>query len=164
MTSTNDILAHNRSGIGGGNNSTITLINDTLYDNHGQGAYVQEGSTMLVSNTIVVGHDAGLEIDTPAPVSTLIESYNLLSNTTNYNGAVTKRGHTILNQDPLFVDAAADNFHLLLNSPAVNKGDDSVAPAVDFDGHTRPQGPHVDIGADEYLYNGLHLPVIMRTS
>jgi hypothetical protein len=164
VTSTNDIFAHNFSGIGGGNNSTITLINDTLYDNHGQGAYVQEGSTMLVSNTIVVGHDNGLEIGPQAPASTLIESYNLLSNTTNYNGAVTKGGNTILNQDPLFVDVAADDFHLQVTSPALDSGDDSVAPAVDFEGTSRPQGPQVDIGAYEYLYSGLHLPVIIRTS
>ena len=62
------------------------------------------------------------------------------------------------------MDAAADDFHLLVNSPAVNKGDDSVAPPIDFEGTSRPQGPQVDIGAYEYRYSGLHLPVIMRTS
>lgn len=53
------------------------------------------------------------------------------------------------NQDPLFADPNANDFHLGPGSPArdaVNAG-----PPFDFEGEARPQGERFDIGADESL-------------
>jgi hypothetical protein len=52
--------------------------------------------------------------------------------------------------DPLFVDAAAADFHLQASSPAIDSGTSAEAPAVDFDGNVRPQGAGFDIGAFEH--------------
>lgn len=41
------------------------------------------------------------------------------------------------------------DFHLMANSPAMNKGSPSDVPAIDYDGRPRPQGSAPDIGAFE---------------
>ena len=51
--------------------------------------------------------------------------------------------------NPLFVDAANNNFHLQSNSPCINAGSSSDAPLYDFDGNSRVMPP--DIGAYEYV-------------
>jgi hypothetical protein len=54
-----------------------------------------------------------------------------------------------VNTDPAFVDPTNGDYHIRVVSPAVDKADPSMAPAVDIDGDARPQGPAPDIGADE---------------
>ncbi len=51
--------------------------------------------------------------------------------------------------EPLFVDAPAGNYRSAPNSPAVDKGTSTDAPAVDIEGVARPQGAGFDIGAYE---------------
>jgi hypothetical protein len=166
VTSTNDILARNYKAFNAHADSRLTLVNDTLYNNtrsgDGIGVGVRERSTALVSNTIIAGHSVGLDLDNADPPVVLVEDYNLLKNTTNYQGSVTTGTHTILNQDPKFVNAAKDDFHLLLSSPAIDKASAAWAPAVDFYGTTRPQGPKPDIGAAEYTYARVYMPVIKK--
>ena len=50
--------------------------------------------------------------------------------------------------DPLFVGAAARDFHLAAGSAAINAGKMTDAP-TDIDGNPRPQGTSLDIGAYE---------------
>jgi hypothetical protein len=55
--------------------------------------------------------------------------------------------------DPLFVVPAwgtTGDYHLQPNSPAIDSGTATGAPATDLDGKTRPQGKGFDIGAYEY--------------
>jgi hypothetical protein len=52
--------------------------------------------------------------------------------------------------DPLFVNAAAHDFHLMAASPAIGKGVVTNA-STDFDGNARPQGGSWDIGAFEHV-------------
>ncbi|MBN1673952.1 MAG: right-handed parallel beta-helix repeat-containing protein [Kiritimatiellae bacterium] len=52
--------------------------------------------------------------------------------------------------DPLFVDAAAGDYHLQAKSPAIDAGVALPEVTEDFDGVTRPQGAGCDAGAYEY--------------
>jgi len=56
-------------------------------------------------------------------------------------------GERVVN--PLFVDVSNGNFHLLANSPAINKGA-NLDYKLDFDNKSVPVGPKPDIGAYEY--------------
>jgi len=166
LTSINDVFAHNAGGVGaaaGGYDrsfSDVTIINDTFYDNGRVGVEANMTSTVYVTNTIVYSHDRGLSLNDPA--STLIGDYNLLSNTVNYAGGVAPGTNDITDEDPLFLDAPNDDFHIASNSPAVDTGTDAGAPSVDFEGDTRPQGSGVDIGADEAAGQDIYLPIIMK--
>lgn len=56
--------------------------------------------------------------------------------------------------DPKFTDAAAGDFHLLLNSPAIDLGDPAFVPAEgerDLSGGPRIIGKAVDCGAYEFI-------------
>jgi parallel beta-helix repeat protein len=54
----------------------------------------------------------------------------------------------------LFVNPAANNYHLLATSPAVDAGTAANAPPADLDGNPRPSGSAIDIGAYEYVPAG----------
>lgn len=56
---------------------------------------------------------------------------------------------TNINADPMFVDPARGNFHLMATSPAKDAADPNATLNVDVDGDARPQGARRDIGADE---------------
>lgn len=55
---------------------------------------------------------------------------------------------------PLFVDAAAGDLHVLPGSPTIDRIPAAQAPALDVDGHARPQGVSSDRGADEWVACG----------
>jgi hypothetical protein len=169
LTSTNNVFARNTGGAlahGSAFSPTMTFINDTFYDNGRVGVEANRNSTVYVTNTIVYSHVEGLKLGDPG--STLVGDYNLLSNTVNYAGGAAGGLNDIIGQDPLFVNATAGDFHLPSNSPAIDKGNDTVAPADDFDGDQRPSDgdfdgtARADIGADEYWPQTLYLPIILR--
>jgi hypothetical protein len=75
-----------------------------------------------------------------------------LSNNLYYNfGAAPAQDASAISANPLFVNAAAGNFHLQSGSPAINTGTASVSTVVtvDHEGVNRPQGGGFDIGAYE---------------
>ena len=53
-----------------------------------------------------------------------------------------------ISADPLLADAVG---HLSAGSPAIDAGTCAQAPAFDFEGDARPQGPACDIGRDELV-------------
>jgi len=57
----------------------------------------------------------------------------------------------MLDDDPLFVNSAGNDFHLLFSSPCRNTGDNSsVTEEYDFEGDQRNAYGIVDMGADEF--------------
>lgn len=67
----------------------------------------------------------------------------------------------LYNQDPLFADTSMNNFRLLMNSPAINAGNNAAAAGigVDLDGLPRMEGI-VDMGAYEFGSSAGTAPII----
>ncbi len=84
------------------------------------------------------------------PAQNVTIDHNLIDGFRDYGDEV--RGTDFVEADPLFVDTAAKNFRLLVNSPAIDAGSPTDAPTVDFDNKPRPNGSGFDIGAFEYDY------------
>jgi len=59
-------------------------------------------------------------------------------------------GSTNLIADPQLKNIAAEDYHLLVTSPALDHGDPASTVGVDFDGTARPQGAGRDSGALEF--------------
>jgi len=58
-----------------------------------------------------------------------------------------------ISEDPLFVDLEGNDYHLLLDSPCIDAGNNSYIPEpnqTDIDNEPRICAVNVDIGADEY--------------
>lgn len=72
-------------------------------------------------------------------------------------------GSALITDCPQFVDFAADNFRLMLNSPCINTGInmDWMAGALDLDGRRRLDrwSRQVDMGAYEFLFRGMMIGV-----
>jgi uncharacterized repeat protein (TIGR01451 family) len=102
-------------------------------------------------NNILVGNNIGVEVD-PGELSAMPADWtnNLVFGNTVANYQVVPDQTGIggnLSVDPQFVNQAAGNYDLQAGSPAINKGSDVGAPALDFDGVQRVSP--VDIGAFE---------------
>ena len=119
MTSTNDIFAKNDRAISAWNDNEIVLINDTFDDNGAAVASVRQNSMLLVSNSIIVGDEVGLDADNS---SSAAGDFNLMKNDMDYTGAAGGGAQDILGQDPEFVDAENDDYRLRGTSPAIDAG------------------------------------------
>jgi hypothetical protein len=58
----------------------------------------------------------------------------------------------LMQQPPIFVDEAGNDFHLKLSSPCIDAGTATDAPSTDYDGDSRPMGDGIDMGYDETSY------------
>jgi parallel beta-helix repeat protein len=127
-----------------------TLVANTL-GSGGEGIYIGQDSMPSVLNNLIVSHTYALYLDTTfAPTV----DYNTwwASSLAPYNSAPD--GEHNFEADPLFVNAAAEDYHLTLDSPCIDAGLNTGSVATDFDGETRPypENGTVDIGADELAY------------
>ncbi len=167
FTVANNIVGHNTGG--GIRLWDLTryglIAHNTIAFNGGEGGirlaygYI----TPTIVNNIIVSNTYGLSADSAA--SGTLNYNEVWGNTVqDYNlpGAL-EPGANDLQADPLFVDAAADDYHLRLDSPGIDAGT-GAGITSDIDGDLRPLGPGYDLGADEARRRYLYLPVILKSS
>jgi Right handed beta helix region/Secretion system C-terminal sorting domain len=111
-----------------------------LYNSYGTVASVSN----VVNNVLVKPNGTSPFADHYVDISTSLNPIN----TNNIRKATIAEGG--------FVNAAANNFHLLQTSPAVDFGINISADGItnDYDGLQRPQGSAYDAGAYEFNFSG----------
>lgn len=118
--------------------STATISHCTVVGNicenstRGNGLQVEGMSTVTVKNSIF--WDNGGDDFATDGVSTLTVTY------TDSEEKISGAGN--INEDPMFVDEAANDYHLAVGSPCIDAGD----PASPFDGEPAPNGNRADMG------------------
>jgi len=122
---------HGGMQINADHTSTANLVNLTVPDNPEIGAEIRQfgSATMTLYNTISYGNSTDLST----------------------SGAVDT-GSNLIGVDPLFVNPAGPDYHLLIGSPAENTGHNSPPGGLglfDLDGNPRIKDGTVDIGCYE---------------
>lgn len=141
----------NAGGISVGTASPL-IANNTIAGNaaatNGGGIYCDGTSSVTVNNNIFAFNDKGIYRTGSATVTF---TYNCVYGNTTYNYSGVNPDQTNLSVDPLLADTGSGDYHLTIDSPCVNAGDDTVPQAgwTDIDGQDRIDSTHVDIGADE---------------
>ena len=137
------ITGNNAISEGGGGISCLgfsspTITNATITGNNtsrdGGGIYCDISSSPIITNTILWGDTPGEIYGDGLPIS-----YS------DIQGGFSGKGN--MDMDPLFVDAANDNYRLRDDSPCIGAGTREDAPAEDIEGNPRKTPP--DMGAYE---------------
>ena len=146
ITVRNCVIYGVQSGIAVKDSSVATISNNTIVDSdYGLHLYQkiagQGGGHATAYDNIIRGVGTNAVLDS---LSTLTISYSDVS------GPGTYPGTNNINTDPLFVNPAARDYHLLPGSPCIDAGD----PASPSD----PDGTRADMGAFPYNSSGAPLP------
>jgi parallel beta-helix repeat protein len=174
-----DNLAYDFSGFGGGGqgggmlcdvgvNATglVVIANNTIVGNSappnilghfgGGMALTLYTNGLFLANNLIVSNSSGIWRYPYLSYQPMLQN-NCVNNSNANNYVNLPAGITDIQADPQFVNRAAGDFHLLSNSPCIDAGTASNAPAADFDAVARPlngniNGPPIfDIGAFEYV-------------
>ena len=144
--------------------SSPTITNNTISINYGgPGIYNYNLSNPAITNNIVTSNfDHGIRVDgTGSSVNTYNDVWGNVPG--DYYGTFAGTGS--ISADPRIVSIL--DFHLLCSSPAIDHGNNGApgVPSVDYDGHPRPVGGVVDMGAYEWqspLRCPAFLPAVLR--
>jgi hypothetical protein len=134
----------------------------TFLDARASASGASRRTTVTLTNTLLVSFTygfAGLEWDTGELL--IDHSHTLTHEVTSLHhialGSPTFTAVHGVSGDPL-LDAT---YHLKAGSAAMDAGVDAGVD-LDIDGDTRPSGHGFDIGADEFAYHEIYLPLILR--
>ncbi|MCL4870447.1 MAG: right-handed parallel beta-helix repeat-containing protein [Anaerolineae bacterium] len=151
----------------------LHITGGNLPSSNGSAVYISGGSGANLHNLVLFGNNTGGTngaLGVANGVNATIEFNTLVNNTgwgvhfegtgaihnsilyLNSGGAISGgAGHSfnLINVDPLFVNAAANDYHLTAASPAIGAANPNATLSRDFEGDTRPRGNHFDAGADE---------------
>lgn len=166
-TLTNNVFMDNQAtGVGRGLSieastpklSYNTFTNHSVNAGSGVALYIKDDgssySNVVLTNTIVVSHAAGVIVDTGNSVT--LNNTLWFGNGLNAGGASSYiYANNDYTDDPAF---DADGYHLTMRSAAINKGV-STSAMDDIDGDARPQGIAPDLGADEVIIPTLSIAV-----
>ena len=143
----NSLFIGNSAPSGAGirnNDPDPTIINTTIAYNEGAGISSRNGSAPIIENSIVWGNSGGSFDGTSSRFS--VVSYSDIEG--GFDGMEN------LNVDPLFVNPAGNDYHLAIDSPVINAGNNNAPYPEDFlyfdiEGNSRFIGGTVDMGAYE---------------
>jgi hypothetical protein len=128
--------------------------------NYGGGIWCGWDCMSIITNNIIVqnsvgggyyNYGGGIYCE---PEANPTISYNDVWGNTPQNYYNCSPGVGDISQDPLFVDAPNEDFHLSPGSPCINMGDPDYIPPPDekdYDGDPRVYEDRVDMGADEAI-------------
>jgi hypothetical protein len=146
-------------GLTGGDDTTPILPQDASPGSSAHGILIDGSAIAAMENTVLVSLVAAtntVAINTGYS-GVLQENYNDIHGWVTLSVGGFDSGEDSIDSDPLFVDAAAGNYHLLADSPCRDMGNDLAAGRPDRDRDARPRPIHItDMGAYEY-----HLPVFI---
>jgi hypothetical protein len=121
-----------------------TVLNNILYNNHSF-----RGSIDISADSL-----PGLVSDYNVVMNRFVINDGAVQSLAQWRAATGQDQHSIVaTPAQLFVNVAADDYHLSATSPALNVGTSTQAPSVDLEGRVRPQGSGFDIGALERTAN-----------
>ncbi|MCP4544200.1 MAG: DUF11 domain-containing protein [Chloroflexi bacterium] len=160
-TLTNNVIADNQANNNGSGlyiqSASARLLHTTIARNtggDGSGMHIGDGSAVL-TNTILVSHTVGVYVaNGEAKLEGTLWGSGAWANETDWDGDGTIITGTVdLWGDPAFVNPDARDYHITLDSAAVDAGVDAGVPD-DMDGDPRTDG-YPDIGADELSMSAL---------
>jgi hypothetical protein len=124
------------------------LVGNQLGDG---GIAVAGVGTTVWYNTVYGNLQSGIIVGSGA-VNALIQNNITDGNGSDYsnNSGSTVANHNLIGLNPLFVDAATDDFHLRVNSPARGTAIGLLQVPTDFDGNPRPTSGASDAGAYQF--------------
>jgi hypothetical protein len=158
-TLVNNLIADNQADLAGSGAYVGTrhgrFLHTTFARNaggEGTGLYVVDGdggesfhrNAIVLTNTIFVSHSVAISVT--GGITAMVNGVLWFDNGENNTGAGTLFVTNGITGDPAF---AADGYHLLAGSPAIDRGVDAGVTS-DIDGQARPYGAAPDLGADEY--------------
>lgn len=142
---TNSLLADNNGTLLGGaiyceQNSNATVLYSTIAGNNTYGIVSNYSSTVTVTDSILWDN-------------TWYELHAINGGQINVTYSDVKGGWPgagNIDQDPLFIDPAAGDYHLAYSSPCRNAGTAITPPGEDFEGDPRIADGYADMGSDEF--------------
>ncbi len=143
---TNNIFAHGGAwGLCVHQIQNVTAVHNVFADIQYHGIGFRDGATGVVRNNIFYNAGSNYWASDGGSVQ---GSHNILYSTEGKLDAADYP-EDLVNVDPLLINPAADDYHLLVGSPAIDAGL-NLGITTDLEGTPRPQGKGYDIGAYEY--------------
>ena len=152
---------------GGGSSTSNVVVNNTVVQaSDGRWALnIQNASTsnLVLNNVLYNNHSFRGSVDISSDsLPGFVSDYNAVMDRFTTNGGNTiltlaqwqsttgQDGHSLVaTPSQLFVNVAANDYHLSATSPAIDAGTSQSAPAKDLENNPRPSGSGWDIGAYE---------------
>lgn len=143
----NNIFAHGGAwGMSVHQIKNVTVLHNIFADIEYHGIGFRDGATGVVRNNIF--YDAGSNY-WAADGGSVEGSNNILYSAEGYIDP-SDYPDDLVNVNPIFADSAADNYHILAGSPAIDAGT-NMGVISDLEGISRPQGAGYDIGPYEFV-------------